>query len=185
MNRSRLVLFPENAESPAPDQIRLLDGLLSAGLIGSATDPGVNVYHPGNRFMMLLTFLGCSPTVSMVDDPDRDDDPNRYFIEFPPVTKEITVIQDTRKISPRCPHCGKTSASWHSPLTSAGELHECDHCGLHVKAHDWNWRHRLGFGRVWINIRGVHEGEAVPGEQLLETLEKLTGLVWDYAYCRS
>ncbi|KPK11937.1 MAG: hypothetical protein AMJ68_03815 [Acidithiobacillales bacterium SG8_45] len=185
MNKFRLVLFPDDAESQAPDRKRLFDGLLSAGLIGSAPASDANIYHPGERFMTLLIFLGCSPTVSMADDPDHDNNPNQYYVEFPAATPEITVIQDTSKVSPRCPKCGKANSNWYSPLTSAGEMRECVQCGLQAKAYEWNWRHRLGFGRAWINIWGVHEGEAVPGDKLLETLEKLTGLVWNYAYCRS
>jgi len=185
MNKYRLVLFPQDVDSHAPDQKQLLTGLHLAGLIGSATEPDSSIYRPGNRFMTLLTFLGCSPTVSTADDLDHNDNSNHYYIELPAESTEITVVQNSRKVSPRCPQCGKINSSWHTPLASAVEVHECDKCGLQAKAHEWNWRHRLAFGRIWINIWGVHEGEAVPGEELLETLEKLTGLVWNYAYCQT
>ena len=185
MNTVRLVLYPADAESAAPDRRRLLDGLLSAGLLGSQSDRGAGLYQPGSRFMSLVTFLGCSPTVSMTEDPNDDDTPNRYYIELPEPTVDISVIQDNRSIQPKCPHCGKTNSHWCSPVSTALESHACEHCGKESRAHQWNWRRRLGFGRVWINIQGVHDGEAVPGEKLLDTLEKLTGFVWDYAFCRN
>ncbi len=49
----------------------------------------------------------------------------------------------------------------------------------------WNWRRQAGFGRCWIDVHGVHEGEAVPTDTFLALLENLSGVVWDYAYSRS
>jgi hypothetical protein len=184
MNMVRLILFPDDAKSFVPDKKLLIDGLLTAGLIGAPSEHDANVYHPGSRFMTLLTFLGCSPNVSMAEDSSHDDDPNRYYVELAGPTQDISVLQDDRKFFPRCPQCGQTSSQWHSPLLSAESLHKCEKCGMQAKAHEWDWRRHLGFGRVWINIWGVHDGEAVPGEGFIDLLEKLTGFVWNYAYCR-
>lgn len=180
----RLILFPDDAQSPIPDQKLLFDGLQSAGLVGVPSNRDANIYCPGDQFMRLLTFLGCSPTVSMADESNDNDNPNNYYIELAEPTQDISVLQDDREFSPRCPQCGKSNSQWHSPLTSAASIYRCNECGMQAKAHEWDWRRHLGFGRTWLNIWGVHDGEAVPSEKLLELLEKLTGFVWNYAYSR-
>jgi predicted RNA-binding Zn-ribbon protein involved in translation (DUF1610 family) len=180
MQAERLVLFPKDARSPVPDAAVLLAELGQAGLIGNESKQRTGTYLPGPRFMALLTFLGCSPTVAPGD--DAMEDPNQYFVELPPPTPDISLIRDDRAPPGKCPACGNAVSL---PETISAETNMvCDHCGFAAPPYAWHWHHRVGFGRVWINVWGVHEGEAVPGEELLQRLEKLTGFVWNYAYCR-
>ena len=47
-----------------------------------------------------------------------------------------------------------------------------------VGAHGLNWRQTGGCARVFLDIWGIHTGEAAPGEQLLERL----GADWRFFY---
>ena len=180
MHDRRLVLFPRDAQAPSPDVSVLIKELRAAGFIEGESRHRQGAYMPGPRFMSLITFLGCSPSVAMED--DTADDSNRYTVEMPAATDDISVIRDDREVVAPCPGCGSTQSL---PLSLAPDAAMvCSHCGFGAPAYEWNWRHRVGFGRVWINVWGVHEGEAVPGEELLQSLERLTGYAWNYAWCR-
>lgn len=179
MHDRRLVLFPRDAHASTPDVSALIKELTTAGFVEGESRHRQGAYMPGHRFMSLITFLGCSPKVSMGDDIANES--NRYYIEVPAPTEAITVIRDAREISARCPGCGSRQSL--SGSVSVEVAMVCSQCGFSAPPYEWNWRHRVGFGRVWINVWGVHEGEAVPGEELLQRLEKLTGFAWNYAWC--
>ena len=183
VGKVRLVLFPQIAESPKIDPKILKDGLERIGLIGSAAELKANCYLPGGQFMSLVTFLGCSPTVTMAGGSESINDPNTYYIELPDASDEIRLIAGTRVRAPICPQCGVEKTYKREIPGSALDVIDCDQCMYKGEAYRWNWRRQAGFGRTWINIWGVHEGEAVPGEKLLDELEKLSGFVWNYAYC--
>ena len=110
-------------------------------------------------------------------------DPNTYYIELPDASDEIRLIAGTRVRAPICPQCGVEKTYKREIPGSALDVIDCDQCMYKGEAYRWNWRRQAGFGRTWINIWGVHEGEAVPGEKLMDELEKLSGFVWNYAYC--
>lgn len=183
MSQNRLVLFPQHAESQPVSSATVIDQLSGLGLIGNSTCPGGSSYLPGPEFMRLITFLGCSPVVSNGEGGDSDR-PNQYFVEVSDVHDSAVAICGVNKTGPRCPECKHKPSGWSVSGSTVNFALTCDQCGLQAPLYVWDWRHQAGFGRIWISIWGVHEGEVVPGEKLLNTLHKLSGLVWNYAWCR-
>jgi hypothetical protein len=49
---------------------------------------------------------------------------------------------------------------------------------------DWVFRKTAGFGKVFVEIRGIYPAEAVPGEALLAALKDRTGGTWRYIYIK-
>ncbi|MFV1998314.1 MAG: hypothetical protein ACC641_09925 [Acidiferrobacterales bacterium] len=137
---------------------------------------------PGPKFMSLITFLGCSPTVSKTTENDTQS-ANEYFIDVTDRSDLIVAVCGTPRQAPRCPQCKQVAPDWNkSPEAGDVDL-VCAICGFGSPCSGWDWGHRAGFGRQWINIWGVHEGEAVPGEKLLNSLQEISGFAWNYAWC--
>lgn len=151
-------------------------------MAGGVSRQDSSLYLPGPAFMTLISFLGCSPSVSMAADDDQALNP--YFIEVTDSGDSIVAICGALRRAPRCPQCKRVATDWNDALATANTGLFCAQCRFDSQLSGWDWRHQSGFGRQWINIWGVHEGEAVPGEKLLESLHKLSGLVWNYAWCR-
>lgn len=185
MPRNRLVLFPQQADSQPVLSVVIIDQLSELGLIGKSLQPGESTYLPGPEFMRLITFLGCSPVVSMGERGEGDNDgPNQYFIEVSDVNDSVVAICGVNKTVPYCPECRHKPPGRNVSDDAVDTVLSCDQCGFESSLYLWDWHHQAGFGRHWISIQGVHEGEAAPGEKLLNTLHKLSGLAWNYAWCR-
>lgn len=152
-------------------------------MTGGISQQDSALYLPGLEFMTLISFLGCSPSVSMAEADDHQA-PNPYFIEITDCGESIVAICGALRTAPRCPKCKHVVTDWNDALATTNTELFCAQCGFHSPLSGWDWRHQAGFGRQWINIWGVHEGEAVPSEKLMDSLRKLNGGVWNYAWCR-
>jgi len=140
--------------------------------------------HPGPEFMKLLTFMGCSPSVGS---GEQDGDYNNYSIELCAQNSDMVLLARSRLRAPVCPRCGQRDsealavdqvedkegvAVWHCPA-----------CCVEQPVAAINWRHRLAVATDYIVIHGVHDGEVIPADRLLEHLDKVTGTGWSYCYC--
>jgi hypothetical protein len=181
----RLILFPVVADAIPPDLHQWRASLLDAGLTGAPLPSGDGCFRAGKGFLDFFSFLGCSPTLNLDGSGSGEDSPNTYSIEVPAPVAEAQFLGDPAG-APRCPGCGAGFTDWrdHLPEMVQDKL-SCPHCGREFAAMAWNWRRQAGFARYWINVRGVHEGEAVPTDSLLAVLKSLSGVVWDYAYSRT
>lgn len=178
----RLVLFPQDAENPPVAKSAMRHHLLELKLMSAMSRRHPHLHLPGSEFMSLVTFLGCSPAVSMTADEDQA--PNPYFIEAVDIHKSVVSICGASHRAPRCPQCRREVSDWSDVSAVGGEL-VCSQCGFNSPLSGWDWRHRAGYGRQWINVWGVYEGEAVPGDKLLESLHTLSGVAWNYAWCKT
>lgn len=182
INLPRLVLFPSDANSQAIASSVIRDHFLALEMTSGVAQRDNALLLPGPNFTSLVTFLGCSPTVSKATANDTQS-ANEYFIEIADSIDSIVAICGVSRQAPHCPQCKQAAPDWNvSPETGEVELF-CATCGFGSLRSGWNWRHRAGFGRQWINIWGVHEGEAVPGEKLLNSLQEISGFAWNYAWC--
>jgi hypothetical protein len=182
----RLILFPSSPDTAVPESGHWRNALRDIGLIGDVLPAlGTGCFRAGPEFLSCITFLGCSPALDLgFDESGGDESPNRYYIELPP-TADVPVMIGQPARAPRCPHCRSELVDWEaSPTTNVLAELACPQCGQSTVLYRWQWRHQVGFARFWIDIRGVHEGEAVPTDSFLSRLENLTGVVWNYAYSR-
>jgi hypothetical protein len=187
-DENTLYLTPCDCDTIPDNPPQLITALQEAGLIGEAFDfSGNRHYCPGEEFISLITFLGCSPVISL-GEPGKTGEEFSHIGFEGPLAHPRFIAGDNIKI-PRCPHCGHRFEPW-QPLIEdweqnpATQLWPCPECGNTVNAPQLRWRKCAGFGRFFIKIWGIFESEAVPNPNLLSLLEKHTGSPWRHFYVR-
>lgn len=175
MTNHFLVLYPKNLAwapaSPAP----LLKALREIGFVGEARSSGL--YSTGPEYLGLVTYLGCSPQVSLGENDAATS------IRINGIHAVAQFLHGDNLKAPRCPRCRNTLER---PAASAGagEMLQCGHCGYADGICAFDWRRSAACGRIFIEISNVFESEAVPGEALAACLEQASGEAWDYCYVR-
>lgn len=189
MAENLLYLCPANAETAPRDYPALIDILKQEGFIGGTIDvDGEEHYKPGDEFLSLITFLGCSPVIALGEPGKTGDEFCHIAIDEPSPSPRF-VAGDNIKV-PRCPGCGHRFEQW-APLVEAWESEPqaaaftCPACEKPLTAPQLRWRKCAGFGRFFIRVWGIFESEAVPNPNLLSTLEKSTGGPWQHFYVRN
>lgn len=186
MAEKRLILFPKQAESTPVTRAMLVDWLSDTGLIGEPCRKHPHGYKSGPKFMSAIMFIGCSPVVRQDEGPPESGEVVcNYWIEIPEPRRELTLIGVHPELPAFCPTCGEGAFPARDKPEGANQVHTCESCGSVAELFRWDWRRQAGFGQNWINIWGVHAGEALPSEYLLGELAAKTGSIWDYAYCRA
>lgn len=189
----KLLLYPRDPDR-APLDITVLAGALrEIGFIGTPVAVADGEFHPtGERFLQLVSFLGCSPAIELEPpaDPAMLEDARErgafchvYLVSTP----SLTFRADARTTPPRCPACGRADPDWHARIAAwrddpAALAWTCPACGHHGQLTDLRFRKSAGFARTWVEIRGIHPAEAVPDPALLARLEDLAGCAWQYCY---
>lgn len=186
----RLILHPRSAQAAPPDPAGLIIALREAGLLGeSFSFRGLPHHRAGRRFLQHFAFLGCSPNVVLEATQD-DGEPSFCHLRVPSeVLASVEFWGGRNVLTPRCPACRKFVEEWQSLLREwemQGAAHRwtCPRCGQVAALPDLNWRQCAGFGRYFIEVWGIHEGEAAPSDGLLDALRAATGLEWGYFYYR-
>ena len=195
MSVHKLILLPADPQTVMDDCGRLATSLRAIGLIGEPLSYEDGLFYPtGSRFLQLVTFLGCSPAIEL--DPPKEAADLSAAIAGGDFCHVILSCADTLAFRadpqtrpPRCPHCGQPVSAWEQDLQAwranpALAGWECPACGHAGRLTDWVFRKTAGFGKVFLEIRGIYPSEAVPGEALLQTLRDLTGGDWLYIYIK-
>lgn len=183
MTTHQLLLVPSDPRAVI-DHGRMLTALHSIGLIDGPMPQGGEHFRPGENFLQLIIFLGCSPVVSLGEAGATAD---ICHVELPqPSAQPVALVGNNLK-KPRCSKCRYTLedatgivAAWRA-LPQDYQL-PCPGCGTHLDIAAINWRQSAGFGRSLLRIWGIFEGEAVPSDELLATLKAASGHDWSYFY---
>lgn len=186
MVENLLILHPGKPnEYPAQPQ-QLISVLQQEGFIANAVDlEGEQHFVPGEEFMMLVTFLGCSPVIAMGEAGATGDEFCHIAFEGP-LPQPKFYSGDNAKI-PRCPHCGQRHDTWQEQIakwSADTATVTCPACGQQTQPYQLRWRKSAGFARFCIKIWGIFESEAVPSPNLLALLHRTTGLEWQHFYVR-
>lgn len=187
MAENLLVLFPRDIHQ-AIDPTAIIRQLRAIRFIDEPFQRGERQhYKPGDDYLALLTFLGCSPVVSLGE-------PGKTGDEFAHVCVEqygapVCLYGENVK-APRCPDCGhrheEIDAAVEHWVETPLEPWHCPSCENPAIIPRLKWRQCAAFGRTFVKIWGVFEGEAVPSEALMATLRSVSGDVeWRYAYVRT
>ena len=166
----------------------VIDALHKIGFVGERFEfEGMEHYKPGEEFLHLLTFLGCSPVVSL-GEPGLTGDEFCHIEFTSPAEQPVFVAGDNIKV-PRCRHCNQRIDDWRGMVEAwkhqgKGEW-QCPHCYTITPLHRLKWKQCAGFGRQFIKVWGIFEGEALPGEELINTLFRVYKFEWDYFYVRT
>ena len=161
--------------------------LVQVGLIGKVWGDGTqHLYLIGERFLQLVTFLGCAPAIEL--EPPRNGTSDFCHVGISDIYSTPRFIADSRDVLPRCPHCRKRYADWQAAIQSWRTDPDfqtiCPACNQSLSPIDLDWRQSAGFGRTFVSIFNIYPREAIPTEALLSALQKATNQHWGYFYTR-
>jgi hypothetical protein len=177
MNDGKLLLHPRAPDAPLPGREELLRGLAGIGLLGTPLGGDGDGFLVGDRFLQLITFMGCSPFLQL--EPPPEGGPFCHLALLGPFpAPRLLHGHNTRP--PPCPACGKRMEDWREGL-AGGEV-RCPCCGAATPLHGLRWRRNAGLSRCFLEVRNVFPGEAVPVDALLRHLEDFGAGPWDYFY---
>lgn len=161
---------PSAVENPA-------DNLRQSGLLSSPLPERFpEGFYAGERFLKLVMFLGCSPRVELV--PSRDD-PAACYVRLLSFRQPVFLHSDKRPV-PRCRACRQPVDA--GTGDDCDVMVTCDGCGKQARLADLDWRRSALCASFGVDIRGIHPHEAVPSDELLDLLEKISACPWEYAY---
>ncbi len=194
MAANKLILYPSQADGPAIDTDELVQRLDSIGLIGAAFQCQGRTHHlTGERFLQLVTFLGCSPLIELEPPADAGARESacaegRFCHVRLATTRNVIRFRTSAQAPPpRCPHCRQVETRW-PDLLQRWEAHTghtqwtCAECGHQGRLYDLNFRRRGAFARALIEVWGIYPSEAVPAEALLSVLRQFGGCAWSHMY---
>lgn len=185
-----LILHPEDAGFVPPDLDALVAELRRLGLIDGPIDgDGPGHFLVGQRFLNLVTFLGCSPAVALgpADDPDSRHGFCRVRFVGPFAVPRLRYGESAP--APRCPRCRAPVQDWARHADAVADTRSdppwsCPECGAALAPAGLDWRRAGGVARLFIDIQGIYPHEAVPGDPLLGALRAATGVAWGYFCAR-
>jgi hypothetical protein len=187
MSAGKLILHPQAAFAPPPSQSALVSAMTQIGLVGKTLGslPERERFLAGERFLQLISFLGCSPHIELTPQAGGGDDFCYLDVLGPWALPRLFRGRNSRP--PGCPSCGRRQDGLHLQLQPGAELPEalrwqCAHCGAGHHPALWNWRQQGGAARIALSINGIFPSEALPGEELLARLKALHGDPWGYCY---
>ena len=191
----KLILLPADPLSPPLDCDQLAGELQALGLIGAPVALADDTFYPtGDKFLQLVSFLGCSPMIEL--DPPADQTAlasasaaGKFCHLFLNCTESLAFRADSRCPPPRCPECRQPVADWQTAIGTwqknpAQSGWNCAACGFSGQLIDLAFRKVAGFGRTFIEIRGIYPSEAVPTDALLDRLQRLTDGPWKTIYIK-
>lgn len=185
---NQLILHPRDMNA-AINEIAILDTLRDQRLIAeNFIYQGNTHYRPGDNFLELMVFLGCSPVVALGEPGLTGED--FCHVSLLPVTPDADFWHGNNIKAPRCPHCRKPQSDWQTLITQwkntqHGYRHRCTECEQESAVDELKWRQSAGFLRGGIVVWGIYEGEAVPSEGLMDALQTCSGERWTYFYLQS
>ncbi len=196
MEQHKLILAPINPELAPRDVNGLIASLGSLGVTGAPFQlAGRTHYLPGERFLDLITFLGCSPLILLEPPEGTRADPGIHADKFCHVGlwyagEQPVFLAGRNTLSPRCPHCRQPQAPWQRMIAAwesdpSNYQWKCSECAQLSRPYELDWRQSAGFGRFFVEIWGIYPAEAVPGEALLETLSQSTNGRWGFFYLQA
>ena len=143
-------------------------GLMGKPIIDRAIDGTIIRYEVGDKFLSLLTFMGCSPNIELEPQHDKP----YCYIELEQAKAPQFIAGKNIKPT-KCPHC---KSLIHQP--------SCENCHKEIEPEKLNWRKTAFYASCWITIANIYALEAIPSDSLLNVLEKETGMKWKAAYVR-
>ncbi len=166
----KLVIYPVTTEHSKG--LSNLEALLKdIQLIGDRLSE--DRFQVGDEFLSLLTFMGCSPNMEL--EPQKDGSAFCY-IELNE-TQSPQFVSGSNLKKARCTHCKAEVAKLDKKAL-------CAQCKQPLVLDKINWRKTAFVAQSWITIGNIYELEAIPNDELLNTLHHKTGVQWKPAYIR-
>ena len=169
-----LMLYPVKSELEL-DLDSLRAHLNNQALLGKELTEllGDDHYAVGENFLSHFTFMGCSPDIELEPQSDKP----FCYIALNRFSQAQFVSGSNLKKS-RCTHCK-------NDFKKVPNSHCCSHCEKPLQLDKINWRKSAFVAKAWITIGNIYELEAIPNDELLDSLKGLTGVQWKPAYIRN
>lgn len=189
----RLILHPVDPTTPAAAPGALIAALGGVGLIGEPFQfQGQEYFLPGERFLELVVFLGCSPVIELQRQDDRDGQPEmtRFcHVHVPAAWPTPRLHVGDSGAAPRCPHCRAPIVGWQQQLPDwmaqpLAAIWHCPACGEAASTAQIDWRRAAAVMGSSVELGGIHPYEGVPADELLATLARVTSRPWTHYYAR-
>jgi hypothetical protein len=186
MHTGRLALTPQDPLFLPANIDKIIDLLRG---IQFCTDPveglGGRHYRLGDRFMQLVSFMGCSPFINL--EPTADGEPFCHLFIDGPYPRPV-FLSGRNTTAPRCEACRKRISDWEVLIDAwkaAPETFQasCPHCSHKQNPATYNWRQSAGCGRLFLFIENIFPNEAIPSPELLTALASCEAHVpWRFFY---
>jgi len=187
MSEHFLILHPADPHT-APEREPLLARLRDCGLIGAplAESDGAR-FAPGDNFLELITFLGCSPVVALGAPGSTGE--SFCHIGVAGSSSAPRFYGGDNVKPPACPACRQRLSGWREAVReweASGRQGgwRCSSCGELQPFTALNWRRSAGVARLFIEIAGVFESEAIPADALWDVLDGVGVGPWRHFYSR-
>lgn len=183
MSTGKLCFRPPYS-APLPSLPSITERLRRIGLIDRPFREKEQSFLTGERFLQLITFLGCSPYLQL--EPPDDGGSNFCHLRFLGPFEQPQFLYGGNTRPPKCPNCRRGIDNWLSLVEQWQAEPEapsitCPNCGQLSSPLSLEWRRTAGFGRFFIQVAEVFPGEAVPVAELMNCLRS-GGESWDYFY---
>jgi len=184
MRTPKLLLYPTDVPEIPDLQSQLRTTLAGLGLLGDAFElDGRRHFEAGDRFLELVSLVGCSPSLELTppEDPRARETAARHgrfcHLHIGPLFP-MPVWRTGSRARPRCPACG-TSAPAAQVLNAGGR---CGSCAGEAPPESWRWRQQGARARLFLEVWGIHESEALPTPGLTQALESITDSAWSHCF---
>ncbi len=185
MSSGKLLLHPGDH---AVDEDPLIETLRRSGFLGAeyhhALAPDSRRWLAGERFLRLITFLGCSPYLAFKPPADGSDDFCHIELDGPHPRPRFHHGRNTR--TGQCPVCRFRPDDTQALIARAAQAPDapwtCPRCGATTPLGALNWRRNAGSGRLFLIVHSVFPNEAVPNPELLQALQQASGEEWRHFY---
>lgn len=183
---NQLVLTPQDPVWQTTNAKQVSQALLDAGFIVGETfsHEGRTHYHAGERFLELMTFVGCAPVVMTGQESMENLNFYHVYIAEAPMTPRLLLSRDAR---PRCRKCKTAVDEWQLLLREYEQSRipksvSCTGCGSQNTILSFDWKRAGGAVGVYVAVHGVFPHEAIPADELMNQLQKISGIGWNYFY---
>ncbi len=172
---SQLVLYPQDHRWT--DKKRLLNKKLKEiAFIGDEIEK--NHFYTGERFLNLLSFMGCSPHIQIDFDPQN---PQKAFCSIKHQSSIEPLLLHSQKMRPpKCPYCKKAVNNWQDYRNN--QSFACPHCQQGIQLATLNWKEQGGFAATMLIIDNIYPQEAQPTPELLSGLQAVSLCNWQHFF---
>ena len=169
-----LLLYAKPSGAVRFDLDDLQTGLREAGFIGDNCHGSTTEFFTGERFMDLMTFLGCSPNIAL----SPEDGSPYCFIRLLQATAEAALYSAKSTVPPHCPQCRQSQRNWRD----CEQADYCTQCNLSERAAGFRWRKQGALSHWVVQVLNIYPHEAVPSAGLLQKMQHVSAAEWGYAY---
>jgi len=182
MYSPRLLLYPAVIQDSLSDYQTLRQALIDLKLIHAAKNEN-DEYLLADECLNLLTFLGCAPSIHL----SPQDGETFCYVKFNTITEYADCLGYVDSFKPNCSSCKIKLTQWRDEINWQQGLSilTCPACGHKKTLQDIRWRKEAAYARCGFYIANIHPHEALPADKLLDTLQKISGFKWAYAYANN